>query len=616
MSLDGESSHKRILRQLFRLNFIGTVLIGAAVTVLAIYGASAFMYNQDISELRARIMMIAELGLENLSNDDLAKTEAVAVIEKLSRHDNDYVTLALNDGTILGDASPAERDGAFDTRHEIITAMKTGEGISRRYNEHHGKTMLYLARRLPEQGEMKAIIRVGIPAANLEGLSQSDILVLLLFVSGFIGISLFLSHSAAVRVIGPISQLEDGLKALGAGRRMQRVSIPDVPHFDMLASALNAAADHLDEKISSLENEQSLSSMMLSSIPNGIVTLDDTLSVTLYNEAAAGILGFKHPGNPMNLKSASIENLELVRMLYDTAKTGLPVSGEIRLGATGKKVIDVLATPMRETNGIQSGILLMLSDVTRVRRLETIRQDFVGNVAHELRTPVTSIHGFAELLAKSNTEADSKVAKYSAIILRQANQMDMMINDLLTLASLDSNTDFLSESGKEVSVSEIISSALELCSSRISDKGAEVSVACDDSLTAFVHPGLMEQAIVNLLENAVKYGTNDRSKQVKISAIATDGMLEIKVTDFGNGIQEEHLDRLFERFYRADKGRNREQGGTGLGLAIVKHIVQIHGGSATAQSRRGESTCFTLRFPAQRVQQFLSPEPSVHGLLG
>lgn len=599
MSIAEESSHKKILRQLFRLNFIGTVLIGAAVAVLAIYGASAFMYNQDVSELRARIMMIAELGLENLSDDTLARSEALRVVEKLTRHGNYYVTIAFNDGTIIGDASPAEQDGAFNTRHEIAAAMKTGEGISRRYNEHRGKTMLYLARRLPERGEMKAIIRVGIPAANLEGLSRSDIFVLLLFIAGFIGISLLLSHSAAVRVIGPISQLEDGLKALGAGRQMQRVSIPDVPHFDMLAGALNAAADRLDEKITSLENEQALSSMMLSSIPNGIVTIDDTMAVTLYNDTAADILGFKHPFNAVHLKTARIENLEIVRMLYDTAKTSMPVSGEIRLGATGKKIIEVLATPMRENNGIQNGILLMLSDMTRVRRLETIRQDFVGNVAHELRTPVTSIHGFAELLSKSSPDLESKVAKYSAIILRQANQMDLMINDLLTLASLDSNADFLSESGKESSLREIISSARELCSSRLSEKGVTVAVDCEESLTAFVHPGLMEQAVVNLLENAIKYGTNDQSKQVKISAAATDGILEIKVADYGNGIPEEHLDRLFERFYRADKGRNREQGGTGLGLAIVKHIMQIHGGTATVQSRRGESTCFTLRFPAQ-----------------
>ncbi len=600
MSGTGESSHQKILRQLFRLNFVGTVLIGGAVTLFAIYGASTFMYNQDISELRTRILMIAELGLTNLADDAPTIEEARRMVEKLSHQDNNFVALAFNDGTLIGDVSPAELEGAFALRYEVIAAQRTGEGISRRYSEHHGKSMLYLARRLPEQGEMKVLIRVAIPVANLEGLSNSDIVVLLLLVVGFIGISLLTSHSSAIRVIGPISQLEEGLEALGAGRRMRRVSIPDVPHFAILAGALNAAADRLDEKIDSLEDEKTLSAMMLSSIPNGIVTLDDIMAVTRYNEAAAQILGFKTPCTPADLKTTVIENLELTRMLYDAAKTGRPVTGEIRPGAAGKKIIDVLATPMRDNHAIQTGILLMLSDVTHVRRLETIRQDFVGNVAHELRTPVTSIRGFAELLVKSGSHDEEKISKYSAIILRQADQINMMINDLLTLASLDGNHDFLSVSGKVTSIGELIASALELCSSRIAEKGAEVSVVCPEFLTAFVHPGLMEQALVNLLENALKYGINDKSKHIEISAKAADEMLEIKVVDHGNGIQKEHLDRLFERFYRVDKGRNREQGGTGLGLAIVKHIVQIHGGTATAESRRGERTCFTLRMPACR----------------
>ncbi len=600
MSGTGESSHKKILQQLFRLNFIGTVLIGGAVTLLAMYGASTFMYNQEILDLRTRIMMIAELGLTNLADGATTIEEARRLVEKLASQDNNFVALAFNDGTLIGDVSPAELEGAFALRHEIIAAQRTGEGISRRYSGHHGKTMLYLARRLPEHGEMKVLIRVAIPVANLESLSRSDIVVLLFLVLGFIGISLLMSHSSAIRVIGPISLLEEGLAALGAGRQMHRVSIPDVPHFAILAGALNAAADRLDEKINSLEDEKTLSAIMLSSLPNGIVTIDDIMTVTRYNEAAAQILGFNMPCTPANLKKATIENLNLTRMLYETAKTNLPVTEEIQLGATRKQVIDVLATPMRNTHAIQTGILLMLSDVTHVKRLETIRQDFVGNVAHELRTPVTSIRGFAELLAKSGCHDDEKIAKYSAIILRQADQINIMINDLLTLASLDSKNDFLSESGKVTSIRERITSALELCSARIAEKEANVTVTCAETLTAFVHPGLLEQAIVNLLENALKYGVNDKSKHIEIVAKATDDIIEIKVVDHGNGIQEEHLDRIFERFYRVDKGRTREQGGTGLGLAIVKHIVQLHGGTATVESCRGDHTCFTLRIPLAR----------------
>ncbi len=598
MKASEPATHRKILARLFRLNMIGTVLISLGVGMLAVYAASAFMYNRDIRELRARISMMTALGVPDFNDvpDQAATRERMRRLADQQPH---VVTLFFKDGSIIGDADRDEQAPQFAHRHEVAAAWKTGEGISRRHNARHGKTLLYLARRLPEDGAPLAVVRVAVPVASLDTLSTSDLLVLLLFLAGFIGLSLLLSHASALRVIGPISRLENALAALGAGVRVHRVSIPDEPHFDLLASALNAAADRLEEKIDSLEHEKALSAMILASLPTGIVAVDDTLRITRYNDAAARLLGFAPPSTSIRAQAAAMENLSLNRLLYDAARTGQPVTGEIRLGAAGKTIVDVLATQMRTTDGVSSGILLMLTDLTRIRRLETVRQDFVGNVAHELRTPVTAIRGFAELLAKALADpADpEKRGKYLAVILRQAGQMEMMINDLLTLAGLDAEHTVLSESGSDTTVRSIIDGALDLCAARIAETSAVVTVVCDPDLQAFVHPGLLEQAVANLIDNAVKYGIHARTHTIEVAATAADGIVTLSVTDHGDGIPEEQLDRIFERFYRVDKGRSRECGGTGLGLAIVKHIIRLHHGTATVQSLRGESTTFTLRFP-------------------
>ena len=593
------AGHRGILRQLFKLNLITTVSIGVIVGILVWYGASAFMFNKDVSELRSRIMLIAELGLPGLLDGTLDADKARAVLESLNHHGQYHIALSLNDGTLLGDIEEDETPDAFRSRFEVSSALRNGEGTSRRYSNTNGKTMLYLARRLPENGPARAVVRVAIPMANLDGFSKSDLAVLSLFVIAFILFTLVISYGTAAKVINPVEELEEALEALGAGMPVKRLAMPEVPHMNVLANALNSAADRLDEKIASLENERAFSSMILANMPSGIVTLNDSLTVTAYNDAAAEMLGLEKPMTQAHLESATIENLELIRILYDTVKTLKPVSGEIKLGAARKIVLAVLATPMTDSLGIHTGILLMLSDLTLVRRLETVRQDFVGNVAHELRTPVTSICGFAELLSRSTSADSEKISKYSTIVLRQARQMEMIINDLLTLASLDNNDSSLAEAKEVSSLVSLISSAVELCHEQIANKGADIVVNCEKNLTAFVHPGLLEQALVNLIGNAIKYGITDHSKLIEISATQNDDIVEIQIIDHGAGIPEEHLARIFERFYRVDKGRSREQGGTGLGLAIVKHIMQLHDGSVSVDSERGVRTCFTLRFPVR-----------------
>ena len=232
----------------------------------------------------------------------------------------------------------------------------------------------------------------------------------------------------------------------------------------------------------------------------------------------------------------------------------------------------------------------------QIEKLSTIRQDFVANVSHELRTPVTSIKGFAETLLDGAKDSPADCERFLGIIMRQANQLESIIHDLLELSHMEQNSAQNLEKNP-TELEEIITNATTFCQSRAEAKGFALCVTCERGLTANIHTGLIEQALLNLIDNAIKYGATAEQPVIDISACSAREGIEMNVRDYGHGVEASHLDRLFERFYRVDKGRSREMGGTGLGLAIVKHIAIIHGGTVRVKSELGKGTTFTITLP-------------------
>jgi two-component system phosphate regulon sensor histidine kinase PhoR len=232
----------------------------------------------------------------------------------------------------------------------------------------------------------------------------------------------------------------------------------------------------------------------------------------------------------------------------------------------------------------------------QIEKLSTIRQDFVANVSHELRTPVTSIKGFTETLLDGAKDSPADCERFLGIIMRQANQLESIIHDLLELSRMEQNSVQNLEK-KPTNLEAILNSAMTLCQNRAEAKGFALCVTCERGLTANIHAGLVEQALLNLIDNAIKYGATPEKPVIDVSACCVRDGIELTVRDYGNGIDASHLDRLFERFYRVDKGRSREMGGTGLGLAIVKHIALIHGGTVRVKSEPGRGSVFTMILP-------------------
>jgi len=262
----------------------------------------------------------------------------------------------------------------------------------------------------------------------------------------------------------------------------------------------------------------------------------------------------------------------------------LPDKSPRYLQATGSILHDV--------DGKAIGAVVVLNDITRLRELENIRRDFVANVSHELRTPVTSIQGFVETLQDGAVENHEDARRFLDIIARHADRLNAIIEDLLSLSRIEQapETAFFSEN-----IFDTIKNALQVCEASARAKNITLQIENDRQVIFKFNPTLVEQALVNLLDNAIKYSQEDDVVIIKVESNTTE--LRLSVEDHGIGIPEEHQTRIFERFYRVDKSRSRQLGGTGLGLAIVKHIAIAHGGRVSVISRPGEGSFFTLHFP-------------------
>ncbi len=363
----------------------------------------------------------------------------------------------------------------------------------------------------------------------------------------------------------------------------------------MLAESLNTMAAQLDERIQRVLRQQSEHQAMLSSMEEGVMAVDRGGTVLSVNDPCASLLGVE----PDKLRGRSIYEVlrkpDLLKFIENSQASTRSLDGDLRFFSPEERWLHAHGTALHDARGQKIGVLIVLHDVTRLRHLENVRRDFVANVSHELRTPITSIKGFVETLLEEGLDDPANARRFLGIVLRQANRLDAIITDLLLLSRIErGNEDQRIETDAEPLV-QVLQVARETCEKKAQDKSVEIVVDCACDLVAKINAPLLEQAVINLIDNAIKY--SDAGATVRVAAMQEQSSAVIRVMDNGRGIAANHLPRLFERFYRVDKARSRELGGTGLGLAIVKHIMTAHQGCVQVESTVGRGSTFTLRFP-------------------
>ncbi|MEX0776785.1 MAG: ATP-binding protein [Phycisphaeraceae bacterium] len=403
-----------------------------------------------------------------------------------------------------------------------------------------------------------------------------------------------------------LARLKRGAIRFAQGDLSQRLSTEGPPEIAGLAEALNRMASQLEERIAAVVNQRNELQAVLASMVEGVLAIDTDERVLSMNQAAAHLLGLRVDLALSRPIQELVRNPALQELVAQSLSSHPTVQGHIvlRVGTPGDAGnpgdlrqdhhLAVSGTALVDDAGRRIGAVIVLHDVTDIRRLEAVRRDFVANVSHEIKTPVAAIKAAAETIIDAQEESNEDSVRFLHIITRQADRLNALVEDLLALARIEQDAEQQKIQMEPASVAQVIDAAVESCRSLAEERSVRLQTICPPDLMVKMNHGMLERAVLNLVDNAVKYCPADT--QVRIVAEAMEQQVVISISDQGPGIEPEHLPRIFERFYRVDKARSRKVGGTGLGLAIVKHVAQAHHGRVSVESTREGST-FRIHLP-------------------
>jgi two-component system phosphate regulon sensor histidine kinase PhoR len=433
-----------------------------------------------------------------------------------------------------------------------------------------------------------ASIPLGLEILFSPDIPRASVLASLASIAIAVGGGVWLSY----RTEDALRRIEDATARFAGGSFEELVEVPRRRRLRALTEGLNEMAIQLQDRVQALSQLSREQDAILRSMSEGVVTVDSEGNIRRVNDAARTLFGISKAYVEGQAISDIIYHDEIRRFIQEASSSMVPTNGIVVLQQDPETILDVYGSPLFQDDGSSSGTLVVFRDMTRVHKLEIVRRDFVANVSHELRTPITSIKGFTETLLDGAMHEPESLRKFLGIIGKHAERLHAIFNDLLTLSRLEAGN---TEEAIEVSyhkLADVIREAVDACCTHAASKSIVIESFVEDGVRVAVNPSLMQQAFVNLIDNAIKY--SDVGARIVISAERQGEYVRCMVADNGPGIDASHLSRLFERFYRVDQGRSRQMGGTGLGLAIVKHIAQVHGGRVDVQSVVGQGSTFSL----------------------
>ena len=409
--------------------------------------------------------------------------------------------------------------------------------------------------------------------------------------SGLIALAVAIPLAAwfASRISARLQSVVNFARRIAEGDLSARLDDPSDDELSAMEAALNQTAERLGQNFAEIEKRRQELAAMLDSMQEAVVAITPEGFVRWSNTVMQRIAGMQiHPGRPL---VHSVRDPELLACVRGALERREVCFGRASLLAPGR-VFEINAAPLPS-----GGALAVLHDVTGVEAAQKSRREFVANVSHELRTPLTSIQGYVETLIEDPNPSPETTLEFLGVILKNATRMNRLTEDLLALASVESPDYKLSL--QPTRASALVKDAIDSLGGIVVDSGVKLQFAGAPDSLVMADPDAMNQVFGNLIENSLKYAKD--GKRIRVGARVLDSEVQFTVQDFGPGIASEHLDRIFERFYRVDKARSRESGGTGLGLAIVKHIVQAHGGRIWAESELGKGAAFHFTLPLAPV---------------
>ena len=560
------------------LLFLVVVFIASLLTVIYLDRA----YKDEVrNELLNNTEVIESIML--LEEND---TPALYSIDKVQ---DMRITLIQFDGKVEFDsrADAATLENHSD-RPEVIQAMRDGTGSDIRKSDTLGSDMMYFAYR---SDKLNLVIRVALMLQGVAAYSSALWIPLLaMLIVAFLlclGIALFVSRS----VTKPIIRLRNDTVKIAEGRYGELEKLKTGDEIEALSGALNDMADKLRRNFEAIKENNSRLEAVFRAVPGGIIAVDNEMNVIMANPAARSMFSMIEKPEGRHFLEVTQQTV-LESVIREASENPSVVEKELGVAHGMETLFLQVFAASVYSEGKGYGVILLVQDITHLRKLENLRRDFVANVTHELKTPLTVIRGFVETL-KDPTISRTDIARFLDIITLESERLTRLINDVLLLSQIEN----IAEKPKtSIDLRDGVKEAIQLLNGAAGEKNLTfLSMVSDTEIRVLADNDRVKQLAINLIDNAVKYTPS--GGQVRVSVFAEETMAVLRVEDTGIGIPEENIPRLFERFYRVDSSRSRSLGGTGLGLAIVKHITSLLDGRITVNSRVGAGSTFTVYLP-------------------
>ncbi|MSR65217.1 MAG: HAMP domain-containing histidine kinase [Verrucomicrobiae bacterium] len=582
--------------------FLGLVA-SLAVLLLVIYlwlGNTLPPYLESVirDDLQRNAILVRQTIAPKLAATPVETAGINTVTHALAQNTGLRITIMTADGTVIGESDkPVEAVDQIENhlqRSEVQEAIRRGVGSAKRHSATVDLDLLYVAIPVKQQDGLLGFVRVALPLLQVAQANRhvSQVVGIAAMGVGVLAIPfLFLLSRRALRPIQQMSEFTDRIERGQFPKPLQIEAAGEIGH---LASALNAMAAQLEARLRELAAEKAELTAIMASMTEGVLVVDANGKIRLVNEALRRQFEVTDEAIGRTVLEA-FRNVALQEFIAQANEQGTMTTREVVFLNPEEQTFDVAAACLRASDSRSAGTVVVFHDITRIKKLENIRKEFVANVSHELRTPLSIIKGYIETLLDDEPPDPETSKQFLQTIQKHSRRLEALIDDLLTISSLESQQAKLTLA--PVSLHSTAEAAAEELSKQARTKSITIVVEIPKTFPVVrADAQRLHQVFSNLIDNAIKY--TQAGGRVTVSANQKEGEVEVCITDNGPGIAPEHLPRIFERFYRADKARSRELGGTGLGLSIVKHIVQAHGGRVWAESELDKGSRFLLTLVA------------------
>lgn len=583
----------RITWQIFIVCIAVTFLSLFSIAFYASHEYRKFYYRNLTEDSVVKSNLIKQL-LESYLNTSQSMHAVDSLCKAIGHSMKTRVTIIEPSGTVLGDS---EKDPQQMENHayrpEVKAAFRGETGVEQRFSPTLEFPMLYVAVPVMQNGNVKAVLRLSEPLQQIK--NQIRIFYINVGIASITALVLIaLASLSIVRTLSkPILEMKSGAERIACGDLDFRLRIPEIEEIHGLAQALNTMAGSLGDRIRTITSQKNELDAILCGMSEGVLAVDVNEKIIIINPAAAELFGISVENAKGKWIHDIIRNSSLQAFLQDTLNSESMLETSFTFpGRVGDRFIDARGKTLGISGSAPDGVLLVLHDVTRLKRLEIIRKDFVANVSHELRTPLTSIKGFVETIYHGDYSLPEDVRKFLEIISTKTDRLCSMVDDLLTLSAIEKEYEQKEIQSEPTEIKTVLENAAKTCFAKAENKKMKIDINCESGVETVTNADLLEQAVSNLIDNAIKY--SPEGKNVSVEALKKQEELVISVTDEGIGIPQEHQNRIFERFYRVDKARSRRMGGTGLGLSIVRNICICLGGKITVESQINKGSTFRI----------------------